>query len=447
MDKELKKIFNLKDKLVSDFSEFEKRLNGDSVREIHSLRKEAKEYFENTGFPTRKMEDWKYTNTSLITGYNFEPAYKNSDEIFDRNKIKEFFIPSLDAYYVTLINGKFRNELSFIDGNIKGLKTGSLDEAIKTKDENLIKHLGKYADFRKDGFTALNTAFMLDGGYLYLPGETILDKPFVLLNISAAHTYNILSLPRNLIVVGKSASAEIIEIYFSTGENNCLTNSVTEIFTDDNSEINYYKVLNDSKNNFHIGTTQIQTEKNSRFNIHTVTWEGGITRNNLNVKLNGEGGECIMKGLYLLSGNQHADNHTFVDHAVPRCHSDEHYKGILDGNSTGIFSGRILVRKDAQKTNAYQSNNNIVLTKTANVNSKPQLEIYADDVKCSHGATTGQLNPDELFYLRSRGIGEKESKNILLYAFAYEVIDNIKNEKLKNYLNDLLQKKISINIH
>ncbi|MBC8488351.1 MAG: Fe-S cluster assembly protein SufD, partial [Bacteroidetes bacterium] len=253
---------------------------------------------------------------------------------------------------------------------------------------------------------------------------------------------NLLSQQRNLIVAGKDSHISIIDSYNTIGNNYNFLNTVTEIYAGENSQVHYCKIQNDGDNSIHVGTTQVQQEKNSHFNSATVSWGGNITRNNLNSFLNGMGCECHMYGAFILSGEQHVDNHTLVDHAAPNCYSNELYKGILDDNSTGVFNGKVMVRKDAQKTNAYQSNKNILLTDTATMNTKPQLEIFADDVKCSHGATTGQLNKEELFYLRTRGIDKDEARAMLLYAFASEVIQTIEISPLRNILFDKLNEKL-----
>ncbi|MBL7127838.1 MAG: Fe-S cluster assembly protein SufD [Ignavibacteria bacterium] len=288
----------------------------------------------------------------------------------------------------------------------------------------------------------MNTAFACDSIFIYVPDGNKIKDPVIILNISDTKKPNTLLQPRNLIISGKDSSVTLIDLNYTVGNNHSLNNTVTEIFADKNSELNLYKIQSEGDKSFHIGTTQVHQEEYSKFNSATISWGGSITRNNLNSLLNGEGCECNFDGAFVLSGNQHVDNHTLVDHAVPNCQSNEFYKGILGDNSVGVFNGKIIVRKDAQKTNAYQSNKNILLTKTAAMNSKPQLEIFADDVRCSHGATTGQLNEDELFYLRTRGIDKKEARITLLFAFASEIIQKIKVEPLKNILFDMLHNKL-----
>ncbi|MEO6695213.1 MAG: Fe-S cluster assembly protein SufD, partial [Ignavibacteria bacterium] len=253
---------------------------------------------------------------------------------------------------------------------------------------------------------------------------------------------NYFSQPRNLILAEEGASVNVIEDYHTIGDKQSFTNAVTEIFCDKSSKVEHYKIQNDGDNSYHIGTSQVMQEKDSRFSNTTISWGGSITRNDLNSVFNDSNTECHFFGLYMLTGKQHVDNHTLADHKMPHCYSNELYKGILDDRSTGVFNGKIMVREDAQKTNAYQSNNNILLSDDATIYSKPQLEIFADDVKCSHGATTGQLNEEEMFYLQSRGISKDHARTLLLYAYASDVIDSVKVGELKDLLVKKLEKKL-----
>jgi len=439
-------IADLKEKILSEFGEFENSLNGEKSSAIHTVRKEAKNVFESIGFPINKTEEWKYTNPSRITNNNFHQDFSREDTLLTADKLAPFLIPGLDLNILVLLDGKYSKRLSkVIDGGTGETFIGSFREGTTKFPGIAEKHFAKYASYSKEGFTALNTAFADDGAMIYVPDNTEIKNPVLILNLSVGEKGEILAQPRNLIIAGRSSNVTIIESYHSLNSGISFTNSVTEILAQANSNVNYYKFQNENDKAYNVGTTQVMQERDSRFISLTVTNGSNITRNNLNICLNGEGSECVLNGLYLLSGNQHVDNHTFVDHAVPNCHSDEHYKGILDDNSTGVFSGKILVRQDAQKTNAYQTNNNILLTQTASINSKPQLEIFADDVKCSHGATTGQINQEELFYLRSRGIGKKEATGLLLYAFAGELLDVVKNDKIRERFDFYLKKIFQYN--
>jgi len=432
----------LKDKLLAEFKTFEKHLNSSSSNALHDLRKDALKHFKELGFPNRKDEEWKYTNIDPITKLDFHQEFSTNATGLTEKEIKKFFIPGLNTIIAVLVNGKYSDNLSNIKNDSNNIFVSSLKEAQKNHPVIFDTHFAKYADFKTNGFTALNTAFTYDGIFIYVPGGNKIVEPIIILNISETKKPNILLQPRNLIISGKNSAVTLIELNYTIGNNHSFNNTVTEIFVDKNSVLNLYKIQNEGDKNFYIGTTQIHQEKDSKFDSATISWGGSITRNNLNSLLNGEGCECNFDGAFVLSNNQHVDNHTLVDHVVPNCQSNEFYKGILDNNSVGVFNGKIIVRKDAQETNAYQSNKNILLTKTAVMNSKPQLEIFADDVRCSHGATTGQLKEDELFYLRTRGIDKEEARITLLFAFASEIIQRIKIVPLRNILFDMLHKKL-----
>ena len=433
---------NFKENIIKEFKKFESHLNGSSPIALHDSRKEALNHFKTLGFPNRKNEEWKYTNISPIIKHDFQQVFSKGKSDLIREDIEGFLIPGLKANLIVLVNGKYFDDLSNIKSDSKQLSICSFKEAQNKHSKIFNTHFAKYADYKTNGFTALNTAFANDGVFIYVTDGNIIKEPVVILNISDTKRPHLLIQPRNLFIIGKNSSITFLGFHNTIGDNYSFNNTVTEIFSDKNSEVNLYKLQNESNKSFYIETTQVHQEKNSRFNSVTISWGGKITRNNLNSFLSGEGCECNMDGTFILSGSQHVDNHTLVDHAVPNCLSNEFYKGILDDKSTGVFNGKIMVRKDAQKTNAYQTNNNILLTDTATMNSKPQLEIFADDVRCSHGTTTGQLNEDELFYLRTRGIDEKEAMVVLLFAFVSEIIQKVKLEPLRNRLLDMLSKKL-----
>ena len=442
MGNETKNIVDLKEKLLAEFNTFEKNLNGAASTPINNIRKEARDYFETLGFPDRKAEEWKYTRANSITKYDFSQSFSKEESDISEIDVEKLLVPDLETNTIVLINGRYSNELSKIISDPKEVFVCGFSEAQKSHPQIFNNHFAKYADYKIDGFTALNTAFANNGVFIYVPKDVELKVPLLLINIIDSKTPNLLSQQRNLIVAEKGSRISIIDSYETIGNNYNFLNTVTEISADEKSNVHYYKIQNDGNKNIHVGTTQVHQEKDSHFNSVTLSWGGNIIRNNLNSLLNGTGCECHMYGAFVLSGEQHVDNHTLVDHSVPNCFSNELYKGILDDTSTGVFNGKVMVRKDAQKTNAYQSNKNILLTDTATINTKPQLEIFADDVKCSHGATTGQLNKEELFYLRTRGIGEDEAMAMLLYAFASEVIQTIEISPLRNILFDKLNEKL-----
>jgi len=441
-------IIDLKEQLLREYKEFEDIMSESGATNVHKVRREAKEYFENLGFPGKKDEEWRFININPIIRNDYTQIFQTETKGLNGYNADKYLIPGLDADYIVLINGIYSEKLSIFGDRAKrkeenNFYTGGFKEAQITYPRIIEKHFGKYADFTKDGFTALNTAYTYDGSLIYLNKGKSAVKPIVIINIADSGSGDVIANPRNLIILEENAFADVTELYYSTGNGKAFTNTVTEIVLGSNSELHYNKIQNERENTYHIGTTQVHQGKDSRLFSTTIAWGGSITRNNLNSFIGAEGVDCYFRGLYIVKDNQIIDNHTLADHAYPNGHSNELYKGILDGNGTGVFNGKIMVRQDAQKTNAYQTNNNILLSDSATINSKPQLEIFADDVKCSHGATTGQLNQDELFYLRTRGIGEEDAKRMLLFAFGNEIIQEIKNEPLREMLVKMLDEKLT----
>ncbi|MFZ4592407.1 MAG: Fe-S cluster assembly protein SufD [Ignavibacteria bacterium] len=406
---------------------------------LESKRASAVSEFERIGFPTKKNEEWRFTNVAPIVNTDFtvkkDGAKKNLIE-----KLAEY---KFDANVVVIYNGNYSSELSKITEESNKVFIGSFADAYsKGFDKAFEEHFGKYASDKVDGFTALNTSMINSGLFVYVSKGASLKKPVMVINFIEDSDTEIFANHRNLIVVEEGGNAEVSEVYYANGKKASFSNVVTEVFIGENAELHHNKVQNEGDNAYHVGTTQVEQKNHSRLYSSTISWGGSLLRNNLNSVINGEGIDCYFRGFYLTKGEQIIDNHTLADHAMPNSHSNEFYKGILDDKGTGIFNGKIMVRQDAQKTNAYQTNKNVLLTNEATINSKPQLEIFADDVKCSHGATTGQINPDEIFYLRARGISEYEAKKLLLSAYAHEIIDEVKNEELRNLLVKTLEKKL-----
>ena len=406
---------------------------------LESRRSSAVSEFERMGFPTKKNEEWRFTNVAPIVNTNFtvkkDGAKKNLIE-----KLAEY---KFDANIVVIYNGNYSPELSKITEESGKVFIGSFADAYsKGFDKAFEEHFGKYASDKVDGFTALNTSMINSGLFVYVSKGASLKKPVMVINFIEDSNTEIFANHRNLIVVEEGGNAEVSEVYYANCKKASFSNVVTEIFIGKNAELHHNKIQNEGDNAYHVGTTQVEQKNHSRLYSSTISWGGSLLRNNLNSVINGEGIDCYFRGFYLTKGEQIVDNHTLADHAMPNSHSNEFYKGILDDKGTGIFNGKIMVRQDAQKTNAYQTNKNVLLTNEATINSKPQLEIFADDVKCSHGATTGQINPDEIFYLRARGISEYEAKKLLLSAYAHEIIDEVKNEELRNLLVKTLEKKL-----
>lgn len=395
--------------------------------------------FKELGFPTTKHEEWKYTNVAPI----LKNTFSFSAQVFRLTKedIQACLLTGKESIVLVFENGNLNKELSVLDGIPQGVIVDSL--AVNRNHEQVKKHLGQYAPMKQESFVALNTAFVLDGAFIFIPANTVIEKPIHLLYINDSRAQSTVVYPRNLIIAEKSSSVKIASSYHTLGSvNAAFTNCVSEIVTGSNANVEFIKIQNENNSTYHISHTEAVQARDSVFNISTITLGGAIVRNNLHIVLNDVNSTAHLYGLYITDGNQLVDNHTLVDHAKPNCESNELYKGVLGGKSQGVFNGKVFVRQDAQKTNAYQSNKNILLSDEATMNTKPQLEIFADDVKCSHGATTGQLDAEALFYLRSRGIGENAAKAFLNIAFAADVIKNISIENLRDRLMPLIESKL-----
>ncbi len=430
----------IKNWYLSLFKDFENHLNGEKSTPFHRLRKEAIDKFAELDFPNLHQEDWRFTNISPILKHTFTYANKKSTLLPDKKGISRFLFGGMRSHLVVFVNGFYSAELSTLLPLPKGIIIGSLAEALKSNDGTVNDNISKYATFNDNVFTALNTAFTIDGAYIYIPDNIVIEDPVHILFISHG-SEKFISQPRNLIISGKNSQVKIIEHYENVNAGVYFTNTVTEIHAVENSNVDVTKVQSESLNAYHVATTEVSLDSNSTYESHAVSLGASIYRHNLNVTLRGEGGSTTLAGLYLLSGNQLSDTHSLIDHASPRCTSQEHYKGILDGKSRGVFNGKIMVRKGAQQTNSYQENRNIILSDEAKVDTKPQLEIFADDVKCSHGATVGQLSKESMFYLRSRGIGEEQAKSILIYAFAKDVLKGIKIDEVRSRLENILSER------
>ncbi len=406
--------------------------NINSFAGVTELRAAALESFSKLGLPTHKDEEFRKTPiTKAIEGFAFEPL--------DSSKINPtgFAIPDLEGYPVVFIDGEFSASHSVLP---TAVQVQPIQEALQSHPAIITKHLGTYADYKKDSFVALNTAGWTNGLFVYVPENIVLDKPIIVYNIirnSGIH------LQRNLIVVEKNSELTIVEKTISS--NGCFFNSVTEGSVDENSGLNYYTVQNNEGNHIEFNHKQLVQKNSSRVHAHTFTLGGKLVRNNLNLILDGSNCDSYMNGVYLLKGDSICDNHTIADHTQPHSQSNELYKGALEGKSKAVFNGRIYVRPQAQKTNAFQSNRNILLSEDSTIHTKPQLEIWADDVKCSHGCTSGQLDEEALFYLRTRGLGKDTAKAMLLYAFIGEVIDRIKIPALRSYVDQLVSDRLHKN--
>jgi len=435
------KTIDIKDWYISNFGEFEKRLNGGKESSIHQKRKDALSNFSRLEFPTIKDEEWKYTSIAPLLKYNFVPSYEK--KIVSKDFIKSLLFDEMEHSLIVFINGRYSAENSILLNLPEGVIAGSIANEIRKNNEVLLKYFGKYADHQNHIFTALSTTYTEDGGFIYIPTGKIVEEPLHIIFITDSGNEKILIQPRNLFIAEKKSQVTIIEHYVGNEGEIYFTNSVTEIVAKENAVVDHIKLQEESKKAFHIARMEVDQERSSNFSSHLISTGADLTRNDFNARFNNEGGECTLNGLYIIDGTQLFDAHTLMDHAKPHCNSHEHYKGILDDKSRGVFNGKIIVRQDAQKTNAFQENNSILLSDEALVNTKPQLEIFADDVKCSHGATIGQMDDDAKFYLKSRGIGEEASKGILLHAFASDVITSIKIESVRNYIEKIITEKFN----
>lgn len=433
---------NINQILINKFEQFEASLNGESTSYLHGIRQQAINAFNQIGLPSAKHEEYRYTNLGKILEKKFDwIAPHHTNDKLDADILSAFEIENLDAYRIVFVNGIYSETLS--DHDNTQVTITELQKASESHKEVFEKHFGKHASHKVDAFAALNTAFIKNGTFIKVEKNIVVDKPIAIYNLSDASVKESVNYPRNLILVGTSAQVSIVEIFGTIGSHNSLVNTVTEIVMGENSIVDYYKIGNDSEHAYHVGLTQVYQANNSTFTANTIAFGGGMIRNNLQIKIDGEGCTSNLYGLYILDGKSHVDNHTVVDHIKPNSVSNELYKGILDGHSKGVFNGKVFVRRDAQKTNAFQSNKNILLTDDASINTKPQLEIWADDVKCSHGCTTGQLDLEALFYLRARGIDKDKAKAMLLYAFAIDVLENVKIEALKKHLDQIIAKRFN----
>jgi len=467
---------------LSSFRELEGRLAANSPSWLHEIRRAAMAGFAEKGFPTTRQEEWRNTNVAPIAAVPFQlattplPPPQRGGESAPASSVNargesggpslirkgegvveqlaQHPLADLGCPKLVFINGRFAKQLSTLDGLPKGVKAGSLAEALASDAKTLESHLARYAtDYREHAFVALNTAFLEDGAYIEIPKGVVLEKPIYLLYVSDPNGLPTVSYPRNLIVAGRESQASIVEAYVSigtdtpdyaagTGKSACptgdvyFTNAVSEVAVGEGAVIAYHRLQQESDRAFHFGRLVFHQERSSNVATHSIATGGALVREEVNTVLDGEGAEALLAGLYVITGRQHIDNQTTLDHAQPHCSSREVYKGVLDGESSAVFNGKIIVRKDAQKTDSKQSNKNLLLSEKAVIDTKPALEIYADDVKCTHGATIGQIDADAVFYLRSRGIGLQEARDLLTYAFVNDILGRIKYEPLRERLSE-----------
>ena len=441
MSKVATKHNDLKEKLVSSFLAFEETVDIDSP--IHDIRIEAIKAFENQGFPTKRMEAWKYTSLNSILKHNYS-VFPKVENALEYPKVKKYFVHDIDSYKIVFVDGKYSSHLS--ETTHDGIDVCLMSAALTKPKYRLVidKYFNKAAE--KDGMASLNTAFSNEGAYIHIPKNKVVAKPIQIIHFATGSESALMLQPRNLIVAEENSHVQIIERHQSLTENPVLTNSVTEIFANKRAIVDYYKLQNDKESASLIDNTYVSQKQESIARVHTFSFGGKLTRNNLNYYQNGERIDSTLKGVTIIGNKQHVDHHTLVHHIEPNCESHQDYKVIYGDAATGVFNGKVIVEKEAQKTNAFQANNNILLSDKSSINTKPQLEIFADDVKCSHGCTIGQLDESALFYMRSRGIPEKEARALLMYAFSNDVLETVKIPELKQRVTKLIAQKLGVNI-
>lgn len=433
---------SLKEKLITSFYDLENKgvLNVDDS--IHDIRTNAIENFEKKGFPSKRNEEWKYTSLKSILNKEYNTT-ETPETAVELKEVKKYFIQDIDTYKIVFVNGVYSPFLS--ETTHSGLDICLLSSAIsKPKYKMILDHYFNTIAKNKEGLTDLNTAFTKQGAFIHIPKNSIVSKPIQLIYFASKD--NQLLQPRNLVIVDENAHVQILERHQTIDGTSNLTNSVTEIFAAKRAIVDYNKIQNDSENASLIDQTFVQQKDNSIVTVNTFSFGGKLTRNNLEFYHEGERLESHLNGFTLTENKQHIDNHTVVYHNKPNCESHELYKGIYADKSTGVFNGKVIVHQKAQLTNAFQQNNSILIGDKSSIEAKPQLEIFADDVKCSHGCTIGQLDDSALFYMQQRGIPKKEAHALLLFAFGNDVIEKIKFPKLKERITKLMANKLGVEL-
>ena len=425
---------------LSAFKDWQSHAQADDPSWIKELRQSGIASFASLGFPTTKNEEWKYTNVEPVVSRPFGLANGEVRSLAAANVLSNAFV-EVSAPRLVFLNGVYSPALSSIGDLPNGVRFTALSKLLKSSDAAPLSQMGRHANHRRNAFVALNTAFMAEGAVVMIPAGCRWPQPIYVVYASGANERPVVSHPRTLIMLGAGSEVSIVESYVSVNGGMYFSNAVTELIGEPDASAHHYRLQREGADAFHMGTLAASLGRGCHLTAHAITLSGALVRNDVHVSLDGEGAECVLNGLYLGADKQHIDNSTEIEHAKPRARSLELYKGILDGASHGVFNGKIIVHKDAQKSDARQTNKNLLLSGDAVVNTKPQLEIYADDVKCSHGSTIGQLDPDALFYLRSRGLGPDEARSLLSFAFASDIVGRIKVTPLRQRLDDYLAAK------
>lgn len=425
---------------VEQFEGLERELAGSDPAAVRHLRLAAIARFDQIGFPTSRNEDWRFTSVADLLRVPFHPAPRFKDSAINEEDLEPFSFG--EATRLVFVNGRLIERLSRTSPLGPGVVLGGLADALVREPELLTDSLGRIADYKDQAFTALNSAFFRDGAVLVIPDGVAVEQPIHLLHVALGGATPWVSYPRSLIVLGRGSRASVIESWvglpLQNGQEPTFTVAVTEVLLAAEAVLDHVRVQREDRQAFHFSNLATSLGTSARFTTHLVSLGGGWVRNESRVRFGGQNAEATVNGLYFGRGTQHVDNHTVIDHALPHCASHELYKGILDGRARGVFNGKIFVRQDAQKTDAKQTNQTLLLSDDAVINTKPQLEIFADDVKCTHGATVGNLNEDALFYLRSRGLDVREARALLTYAFANDILNRIAIEPVRERLEALL---------
>jgi Fe-S cluster assembly protein SufD len=432
---------SFKDKILSSFIALENEVDTETY--AHALRNEALNTFEKVGLPTKKEEAYKYTSLKSIFNKDYS-LFPKKDAAISYADIKQYLIHQIDAYRVIFIDGIYSSHLSQTTHD-------KFDVCLMSSALNNPKYASVIETYynklaAKDGLSSLNTAFAREGAYIHIGKNIAVEKPIEIVYFSTGNENALMTQPRNLVVVGENSQVQIIERHQSLSDNEVLTNSVTEIFAAQRAMVDYYKIQNDRLNASLLDHTSVEQHQASEVRLHTFSFGGKLTRNNLNFYQKGERCNSLLNGVTILEGKQHVDHSTLVHHSQPNCESYQEYKQIFDEKAVGVFNGKVLVDKIAQKINAFQQNNNILVSDQATINAKPQLEIFADDVRCSHGCTIGQLDEDAMFYMQSRGIGKKEARALLMFAFANSVLESVKIPEIKSRITKLIAMKLKVDI-
>jgi Fe-S cluster assembly protein SufD len=435
-------VVERQDAYLSLYTQREKELAGSGTPWLDQIRQEAIHRFAELGFPTTRLEDWKYTSVAPIAKVPFALAQPRGG--LTQQELARVSGANLAFARLVFVNGFYAPELSSSAGLPPGVRLENLTARLRNGAGSVEGHLARHASFQNHAFVALNTAFLSEGALLEIPKGVLVEKPIQLLFVTVPGETPAVTNPRTLVVVGEGAQATLVETYAGLGDGAYFSNAVTEIVVGENAVLEHYRLQEENEEAFHVSTLNARLHRSSNFCSHNIALGGALVRNDVQSLMEGEGGSCALNGLFITRRQQHVDNHTLLDHVSPHCTSHELYKGILDDQSSGVFNGAIVVRPDAQKTDSVQHNKNLLLSSNALINTKPQLEIFADDVKCTHGATVGQLDKDAWFYLRARGIGAEQARSLLIYAFASEIIEQFKVKALRQALSPLLSDFLSI---